>query len=216
MRTRPALISLGTFALISLGESTGATHDRDIEIIRWFGAWRTPGLTTVMQFFSTLGNWKVEVPLILAVTALLWFQARRTSAWRYFAFCAAGELLYGLAKLLFHRQRPTVLSYLSDAGWYSYPSGHSMLGPIIWSAGLVLLSQRVDSRGIKRLLYALAVIIPLAIAKSRIYLGVHYPTDVLGGLALGSFWVFVWWDAVSGKERREKREERKETREEAN
>jgi len=198
MRTRPALISLAAFALISLGESTGATHDVDVAIIQWFGTWRTPGLIAVMQFCSMIGNWKVEVPFALGVSIFLWTRSRRTSAGRYFLFCIAGEALYAVAKQLFHRERPTVLSHLSDAGWYSYPSGHSLMAPVIWSAGLVLLSQHASSTWIKRTLFVLAVIIPLAIAKSRVYLGVHYPTDVLGGLALGMCWVFLWWDAVSG------------------
>ena len=197
MRTRPALIALAAFALISLGESTGATHDIDVSILVWFGQWRTPLFTTIMQACSTIGNWKVEVPFLLAVVGFLWYRGRRTAAWRYFAFCAGGESLYAIAKQLFHRPRPTVLTHLSDAGWYSYPSGHAMLAPVIWSGGLILLSQHVSSTGFKRTLFVFAVIIPLAIAKSRIYLGVHYPTDVLGGLALGLCWVFLWWDLVS-------------------
>jgi len=192
-----AILCLVCFASVSVLVSSGITHDRDVAVLQWFGSWRSPGLTSAMQFISNLGAWHVEVPLILVVAALLWYRGRGTSAWRYVAFCVGGEALYALAKILFHRERPTVLTHLSDAGWYSYPSGHSMLAPIIWSAGLVLVSQLVKNRAIRTALLALAVVLPIAIAKSRVYLGVHYLTDVLGGLALGMAWVMFWWDAVS-------------------
>ena len=95
MRLRPqALISLATFALITLGESTGVTQNIDVSILQWFGQWRTPLFTTVMQFFSTVGSGKVEIPFALLVVAFLWLQSRRTSAWRYLAFCVGGEVLY--------------------------------------------------------------------------------------------------------------------------
>jgi undecaprenyl-diphosphatase len=67
-----------------------------------------------------------------------------------------------------------------------------MLGPVTWGFGLVLLAQLGLSRGLKIALWTLAVAIPLAIAVSRVYLGVHYATDVLAGLALGSCWVWLW------------------------
>jgi undecaprenyl-diphosphatase len=195
---KAALGFLALFALVSFLVSSGTTHDLDIAVLRWFGAWRSPGLTTLMQFVSNLGNWKWEVPLVLLLGALLWRSGRRVSAWRYVALCVGGEALYALAKLCFHRERPTVISHLSDAGWYSYPSGHAMLAPIIWSVGLVLVLRLTAHRAARSTCLAFAFVIPLAIATSRVYLGVHYPTDVLGGLALGLCWVFLWWDAVRG------------------
>lgn len=192
-----AILFLALFAVIAALVSTGATHDWDVATLQWFGSWRTPGLTSAMQFITNLGNWPVEVPLLLIIGAYLWRRGRRTNAWRYVTFCLGGEALYAIAKLLFHRERPTVITHLSDAGWYSYPSGHSMLAPIIWSAGLVLVSQLAGNRVARNLFVALAIVMPLMIATSRVYLGVHYLTDVLGGLALGMAWVMIWWDAVS-------------------
>ncbi len=194
---RPALACLALFALISLGESTGATHDWDVAILQWFGAWRTEPATGFMQFISNIGNWYGEVPLLLLVATLLWVRGRRTSAWRFIAVVVGAEALYAVAKLLFHRERPTVLTHLSDAGWYSYPSGHSLVAPVVWGGGLVLCAQLTGNSGLRRALIWAAVIIPITIATSRVYLGVHYATDVLGGLALGMFWVLFWWEAVS-------------------
>jgi membrane-associated phospholipid phosphatase len=194
--SRGTIVCLALFAIVSLLVSTGVTHDADVATLQWIGTVRSPTLIRVMQLLSTIGNWQWEVPFALLVSLLLWRHGRRRSAWRYFAFCVAGDALYGVAKLLFHRPRPTVISHLSDAGWYSYPSGHAMLAVIIWGAGLVLLAQLVTARAMQRSLTGLGVLLPIAIAKSRVYLGVHYPTDVLGGMLLGLAWVLGWWRVV--------------------
>jgi undecaprenyl-diphosphatase len=191
-----AVICLALFAVVSLLVSTGTTQHADVAVLQWVGRWRTPWLTSAEQTLSRFGNWQWEVPFALSVSLLLWWRGRRTSAWRFFALGVFGEALYAIAKLLFHRPRPTVLSHLGQAGWYSYPSGHAMLAVIIWGTGLVLLAQLVGSRAIRRSFVVLAVLLPIAIAKARVYLGVHYLTDVTGGVLLGLVWVLFWWDAV--------------------
>lgn len=196
--TRGALGCLVLFAIISALVSSGLTQQADIAALEWAGTWRTPGLTSVMQSLSTLGNWQWEVPFALLVSLSLWQGGRRTSAWRFFALGVFGEALYAIAKLAFHRPRPTVLQHLGQAGWYSYPSGHAMLAVIIWGTGLALLAERAGSGMIRRALVGVALLLPAAIATSRVYLGVHYTTDVIGGVLLGLAWVLGWWDAVRG------------------
>ena len=195
--SKASVACLALFAIISALVSTGTTHDWDVAVLQWFGSWRTPPATDIMQFISNIGNWYGEIPLLLLVAGLLLARGRRASAWRFIAVALGAEGLYAVAKLLFHRARPTVLTHLSDAGWYSYPSGHSLVAPVIWGGGLVLCAQLVERRGLKRALIGAAVIMPIAIATSRVYLGVHYATDVLGGLALGMAWLLIWWGAVS-------------------
>ena len=134
--------------------------------------------------------------LILLVAAILWFARRPTSARRYLALCVSAEALYLLAKLAFHRPRPTVIPQLGEAGWFSFPSGHSMLAPVTWGLGLVLLAQLVQARQTRMAIGIAAAMICLIIASCRIYLGVHYSTDVLAGLALGTGWVLLWWEWV--------------------
>jgi undecaprenyl-diphosphatase len=194
--SRGAIACLALFAITSLLVSSGVTQQADVAMLQWVGVWRTPWLTGAMQALSEIGNWQWEVPFALLVSLLLWWRGRRRSAWRFFALGVFGEALYAVAKLLFHRPRPTVLSHLGQAGWYSYPSGHAMLAVIIWGAGLMLLAQLAGSRAIQRSLIVLGVVLPVAIAKSRVYLGVHYTTDVIGGVLLGMAWVLFWWDAV--------------------
>ena len=195
--SQSALAGLAIFAIVSLLVSTGVTQDIDVRFLELVGTWRTPAGTTAMRAASAIGNWEWELPLALGITAVLLLRGRGVSAWRFVAVCVSAEALYAIVKLLFHRPRPTVITHLGQAGWYSYPSGHSMLAPVIWGLGLVLLAQSVKSRSIKAALWLLAIIATCAIAVSRVYLGVHYLSDVLGGLALGMTWVVLWRDWVT-------------------
>jgi undecaprenyl-diphosphatase len=182
---------LALFAGISVLMVFGVTVSCDVAVLEWVGGVRSGGLTDLMLVITMMGDGLVEVPFALLVAVLLWRVAGRRSAAALFFGALSGELLYVIAKASFHRPRPTIIEQLSGAGWYSYPSGHSMMAPIIWSLAFLLLVP-VASRWLGRFLIGLAVFLPLAIASSRVYLGVHYPSDVLGALALGSAWMSLW------------------------
>ena len=194
---KAAATCLLVFTIISVLMLTGITGAWDGRVLQDLASWRTPAITTLMRAASWIGNGQGEVPLVLLVAGLLWRGGRGPSAWRYLALAASCEMLWALAKLLFHRPRPAIVTRLGDAGWYSYPSGHAMLAPVIWGFGLTLLAELVAAPAAKRACWTLAVTMPIVIAVSRLYLGVHYPTDVIGGFALGMGWVFWWRDRVS-------------------
>ena len=195
--TKAAATCLALFAVISVLMLAGVTGGWDARVLQDLASIRTPGVTRIMQAMSWIGNWQGEVPLVVLVTGLLWFRRRPAAAWRFLAVAASAEVFWAFTKLLFHRPRPTIVTRLGEAGWYSYPSGHATLAPVIWGFGLVLLAELVRSRLVKVVLWTLAVVMPAAIAASRLYLGVHYPTDVLAGLALGLAWVLLGRGSVS-------------------
>jgi undecaprenyl-diphosphatase len=196
MAIRPRLspvvfAGLAVFVGISLLAATGTTMPWDRATLGWFGAIRSAGRTDLMLLATYLGDGKVEVPLALGAVALLWVRAGRGSALRLLAAGVSGELFYLALKALFHRPRPDVIERLGGAGWHSYPSGHAMMAPILWSLPLLLLA-RTAPLGRRWPFVALACLIPPLIAISRLYLGVHYPSDVLGALALGFAWMAFW------------------------
>ncbi len=190
--TRSAFACFLLFGVVAVLVVTGTTSALDHQALQVIAAWRTPGLTTFMRAVSWIGNWQGEVPLVALVAGLLALRGRWNSALRFIALTITGEAFWALSKLIFHRARPTIVTRLGDAGWYSFPSGHATLAPVIWGFGLILLAQLVANRSAKIVLWVIAYIVPAAIAFSRLYLGVHYPTDVVAGLALGLGWAFVW------------------------
>ncbi|MES2305433.1 MAG: phosphatase PAP2 family protein [Gemmatimonadota bacterium] len=183
----------GLFLALSALVVSGVELPWDDAILQVIGGWRTPARTDWMLFFTFLGNGLIEVPMAFGVAWLLWRLGRPAHAKRYLLAGVTGELFYLAVKGLFHRPRPSVIERLGDAGWYSYPSGHTMMGPVLWSFGFLLLASAITNRLAKRLLTTVAIAVPLLLGMSRLYLGVHYPSDVLGALLLGSAWVVWWW-----------------------
>jgi undecaprenyl-diphosphatase len=155
---------------------------------------RTSGRTAVMQTISLVGKGEVEVPLALLLSLRLALIRRRAEARGYAAATLSGWALYGLTKWSFARPRPRIIPRLSDSGWFSFPSGHAMLAPLVFGLGVLIWSAPWPRPARVALLLA-AAIISLLIGGSRIYLGVHWPTDVIGGLLLGTGWaaLWVWW-----------------------
>lgn len=196
--TRPShttFFLVASFLLVSLLVLLGTTGSWDDELLRWVEGHRTAALTNLMLVATLLGNGIIEVPFAIGAAILLAVRGQASVAKRYVFAAACGELVYVVLKPAFHRQRPSIIPRLGDAGWYSYPSGHAMLAPVIWSFGLLLLAATTKRKAARIALAALAVLLPPAIAASRVYLGVHYPSDVLAGLLLGSGWALWWWPA---------------------
>ena len=104
------------------------------------------------------------------------------------ALLAGNLVLHGilikLIKLVYQRSRPT-LSHLVEEGGYSFPSGHSMATAIVVGTLIIIVQQRIQNQHLKRLVQGLLLLFILTIMASRVYLGVHYPTDVIGGALMG-------------------------------
>src|SRR6266850_206017 len=112
----------------------------------------------------------------LLFVGLLWRRRRKDDARAYAIIALSGWALYGVAKLSVERARPHVIPYLyHGAGWYSYPSGHSTLAPMVFGLAAVLWSANWKSSGRRLALVAVASLLALTIAFSRVYIGVHYP-----------------------------------------
>ena len=151
--------------------------------------WRSPALTSVMQGVSWLGTAWFELPFALIVVGLLRYRRRAGEGIRYFLWGLGGWAMYAILKLAFHRARPKGIPRLSGAGWHSFPSGHAMLAPIlfVFAAALVTAEPRLQRYRLPALVFAWLVSCLLAF--SRVYLGVHYPSDVIAGLVAGSGWL---------------------------
>lgn len=177
------------FLIIGLLATSGWLTGVETEWVKRVAGWRSPTLTRFMQGATWLGTAWFELPFVLVVVALLWYRRRRGQAIRYFLCGLGGWALYAVLKLVFHRARPRGVTRLSGAGWHSFPSGHAMLAPIlfVFAAALVTTEPRLRRYRVPALL--IAWLVSFVLAFSRVYLGVHYPTDVIAGLVAGSGWL---------------------------
>ncbi|MEO8090290.1 MAG: phosphatase PAP2 family protein [Gemmatimonadales bacterium] len=193
-----ATICLLLFALLTAAVMGGWTEAWDTRLMLRLATERRPGLTVGMKLLSVTGSGLVEFPVAFLLIGGLLARGRKPQAGWYAGAVLSGWVLYALAKLAAHRHRPHVISHLMHgAGWYSYPSGHSMLAPLIFGLGAIAWSTPWRSPEARLGTLALAALLALAIGVSRVYLGSHYPSDVIGGLLLGTGWSalsVLWWE----------------------
>lgn len=154
----------------------------------WLAAHREPDLTTAMRILTDLGG----TPVLIAVAVLLAALAgRHARSWRPVLLVAAtalgSTLITVSGKAAVHRGRPS--EAVAAAGGYSFPSGHSLNSAAIYGIGAVLVWQLARRRRTKVWTAAATVLLVLLVGLSRLYLGVHWLTDVLAGYALALGWL---------------------------
>jgi undecaprenyl-diphosphatase len=195
-----AIVCLVLFVGLTAAVLAGVADTWDRTLMLALANGREPWLTWWMRLLSVAGSGLIEIPLALLLILGLVLRKRRVEAWWYSAAAVSGWALSGLAKLAVHRPRPHVIPRLMHGGgWFSYPSGHSMLAPIIFGLGIIVWAAPWPSPAIRRAALVLAALFALGIGFSRVYLGVHYPSDVVGGLLLGTAWsalALLRWEKV--------------------
>lgn len=105
----------------------------------------------------------------------------------------SGSIAVALAKQLVGRARPALVDHLVEVGSASFPSGHAANSAIIYLTITLVLMQIVQARRARWFLFAATVLLVVAIGASRVYLGVHWPSDVLAGWSFGALWALAWW-----------------------
>jgi undecaprenyl-diphosphatase len=142
-----------------------------------------------MRVVTLLGTGRVTVVLLILAWLVLARQWRRASTAVLLALVAGGtRLLVTVIKLLTTRTRPDIADLLTSAPGYAFPSGHSAQAAATYGVIAFLLAGRLRRWGPRVSAWAAAVLITLLVGFSRLYLGAHWLTDVLGGFALGATW----------------------------
>jgi undecaprenyl-diphosphatase len=127
------------------------------------------------------------------VSGFLYLSGRAHKALAVLGWTAAGALLSTLAKLGFARPRPDLVPHGAEVYTHSFPSGHAMSSAVIFLTLGVMIALVQESRRIKFYVLAFAVLLTMLVGMSRVYLGVHWPSDVLAGWALGAAWATLGW-----------------------
>lgn len=188
---------LGWLALLLLGWAAGAlwvwvVGSGELDVMREVVAARTTALNAVARAVTWAGSAFLLVPLALICCFVLVRAGRRREALAVALSLGGAMALSSLVKPLVSRARPPVEHLQAVSGW-SWPSGHATQASAFWFSLVLLLPVLGASRGSTRVAAGLALLIVLAVAASRVCLGVHYPADVVAGVALGTSWtVYVW------------------------
>jgi membrane-associated phospholipid phosphatase len=164
-------------------------------------AWGADNATPTSTWLLGLVTWLGATVTVLAVTVALglveWLRRRRLAVLAFMVMVVVGQnLIANTVKALVERERPPV-PHLAPSSGFSYPSGHAAAAAATWAAVVLVLGRGRPLRA-KAWLAAGAAVIALAVAASRVLLGVHWLTDVVGGAALGFGWFVVCAVAFGG------------------
>lgn len=174
----------------------------DVQVAHWFRKHATAGFTDAMLFIT---HWNgILGGCIMGALLALWFWYRKAHYWLAVVLVAVpgGMLLNVALKHLFRRARPTLEDPLLTLSTYSFPSGHTAAATIFYGLLACYLVRRVESRPARAAIVAACTLMVMLVALSRMYLGVHYLSDVLAAAAEGAAWLALCITAISTLQRR--------------
>ncbi len=190
------IVVVGTWGFIALSDEVkeGDTGRFDGAVNRWIYNHRGP--TWVQEAGRDLSAFGGVTGLALIVTAVagfLWITHRRRAMTLMLVATMGGVLLSGALKHVFDRPRPPLRPIGTIVYTTSFPSGHSMLSAVTYLTLGALLARVTPGRRVKLYLVGVALGLTFLVGLSRVYLGAHYPTDVLAGWTAGLVWAILCW-----------------------
>jgi undecaprenyl-diphosphatase len=178
----------------------GETHAFDEALLQALRAPADPAdpvgpwwLEAIFRDLTALGGTTVLTLITAAVVGYLLMDRKRAAALFVLVAVGGGTLMSTLAKNMIARPRPELVAHLVDVRSLSFPSGHAMLSAVTYLTLGALLARVQPRRRLKAYLLGLAVLLTLLVGASRVYLGVHWPTDVLAGWCAGAAWAILCW-----------------------
>ncbi|MCA3748306.1 MAG: phosphatase PAP2 family protein [Rubrobacter sp.] len=195
------------FAGITEEVIEGDTRRFDRAVLLWIHTHFPGWLEGPMVAVTALGYYRVVLPLLAIFVVVFYLKGWRLSAVLLTVSTAGGMFLTTVLKAVFQRSRPELFQTGYEAGFYSFPSGHATVA--VGFYGMLALILAYQARGALRwIIGAAGVVLVILIGFSRLYLGVHYPTDVLAGYLSAPLWVvcvgllYVAWLSVRGLRRK--------------
>jgi len=174
----------------------------DVQLAHWFRARATEGFTRAMLFIT---HWNgITGTSVMALLLAAWFAYRKAHYWLIVLLAAVpgGMLLNVVLKHIFRRQRPSLEDPLLTLSTYSFPSGHTVAATLFYGVLACYLVRRNRTWPRRALIVGAACLMVMLVALSRMYLGVHYLSDVMAASMEGAAWLAVCVTAVSTLHRR--------------
>jgi undecaprenyl-diphosphatase len=164
------------------------TERLDAAVLLWIAARRSPLLTEFFLGMTALGAWPVLGLLTFGIVVASGLAGRRRPALALAVAMLGVPLLSRILKTIYARARPNLVEHLDKVSSASFPSGHT-LGSVVFCSTLALLVyEHIARRSLRLFVVGFSLCIGALVAASRVYLGVHYPTDVMGGALIGVTW----------------------------
>lgn len=189
LRLIASLVALLVFVWLARQVAKGVAIGFDAGVRAFVHQNASSGLTGVMRFLSDLGEpgllFMLGIGALIAMLVLRW----NRQAILFLILLSGAFVLDSTLKFTFHRTRPAPFFGTPEPHSSSFPSGHALFSICFFGVLAVIATEHVASRKARAAIWALATVLVSAIGLSRIYLGVHYPSDVVAGYAAAVFWV---------------------------
>jgi membrane-associated phospholipid phosphatase len=198
-----AVLTIGAWAFGAIAEEVqeGDTATTDQRFAHWLHGRATDPLTDVFRALTWTGNGGFLAVVVLVAFILLWRRRLFTDAvFVVLAFAGAEVITFGM-KQGFRRDRPFFEDPLATASSFSFPSGHALVSLAVYGSIAVVVARHVRSRRVAVAVVAAAAVWILAIGFSRLYLGVHFLSDVLAGYSAGAAWLALLYLAIEARTR---------------
>jgi membrane-associated phospholipid phosphatase len=187
-----------TVALVGVGWLLAkVVHDdgigrADASVSRWLAGERIPDLNDATRYTSEVGGTLTVTALAVVAVAFAALAWRRWREPMLVAVAVAGEVaIFLVVTMLVDRERPPVRHLDEAPPTSSFPSGHTAATIALWGSLAVLANERARSAVVRNLFLVLAFVVPVVVASSRMYRGMHYLSDVVGGMLLGGLWLLA-------------------------
>lgn len=183
------LLAVLFFAVIVINILNSNVNEFDMSIITWVQGFESDKLTRIMEGFSWIGATLPVTALAIAMLLFLFLVLKhRYELILLIVVVGGSSLLNVMLKLVFRRDRPDLHRIVEEAG-YGFPSGHSVAAIALYGVLVYLLWRHANTRKGKAVLIVIGLFMVLSIGISRIYLGVHFPSDVIGGYLVSGAWL---------------------------
>ena len=161
----------------------------DQRFANWLHEHATPGLTTFFESVTRLGNLTTLIVVVAVAAAVLWRQRRIADLQLLLLASIGAEVITVGLKLGFQRQRPFFADPLATESTFSFPSGHASVSLAVYGTLGFIIARHLRDRRAQFAVLAAAALLIVVIGFSRLYLGVHFLSDVIAGFSLGIAWV---------------------------